>query len=67
MLTNLKVEMCRKNISAAKIACFLGIRKETMSKKVIEKSQFTRAEMYKIHERFFPDTDFHYLFRSDKE
>lgn len=67
MLQNLKLEICRKNISAAKIARFLGIRIETMSKKVSEKSQFTRSEMYKIHKEFFSDVDFHYLFRSDKE
>ncbi len=67
MLLNLKVELCKKGISAAKIARFLGIRRETMSKKVIEKSQFTRDEMYRIHDNFFPETDLYYLFRSDKE
>lgn len=67
MLINLKLEICKKKISAAKISRFLGIGTETMSNKVTEKSQFTRTEMYKIHEEFFPDTDFYYLFRSDKE
>lgn len=66
MLLNFKIEICRKGISAAEIAHFLGIRTETMSKKVTEKVQFTRTEMYKIHDEFFSDTDFHYLFRSDK-
>lgn len=67
MLLNLKVEICKKGISSAKIAKYLGIGLKTMSNKVIEKSQFTRTEMYKIHKEFFPDTDFHYLFLSDKE
>lgn len=67
MLLNLKLEICKKNISAAKISRFLGIDIQTMSKKVNEKSQFTRTEMYKIHKEFFSDTDFHYLFLSDKE
>lgn len=67
MLLNLKVEICKKDISSAKIAKYLGIDVGTMSKKVTEKNQFTRAEMYKIHDKFFPDVDFHYLFQSDKE
>ncbi len=67
MLINLKLEICKKKISAAKIARFLNISVYAMSNKVTEKSQFTRTEMYKIHEKFFPDTDFHFLFRSDKE
>lgn len=67
MLMNLKLEICKRNISSAKIARFIGIGVQAMSKKVTEKSQFTRTEMYKIHEEFFPDTDFHYLFCSDKE
>lgn len=67
MLINLKVEICKKGISSAKIARHLGIDAKTMLQKVTEKSQFTRAEMYKIREEFFPDIDFYYLFRSDKE
>lgn len=67
MLMNLKVEICKKGISSAKIAQYLGIDVVTMSKKVTEKSQFTRTEMYKIHDKFFSDVDFHYLFQSDKE
>ncbi len=67
MLTNLKVEICKKGISAAQISRSLGINIKTMSQKVTEKSQFTRTEMYKIHKEFFPDVDFHYLFASEKE
>lgn len=67
MLLNLKIEICRKGISAAEIAHFLGIRTETMSKKVTEKVQFTRTEMYKIHDEFFPETDLYYLFCSNKK
>lgn len=65
MLMNLKVEMCRKKISAAQISRHLRIDVKTMSKKVNEKTQFTRTEMYKIYEDFFPDTDFYDLFRSE--
>lgn len=67
MLMNLKLEICKRNISSAKIARFIGIGVQAMSNKVTEKSQFTRTEMYKIHTEFFSDMDFYYLFRSDKE
>lgn len=67
MLLNLKLEICKKGISSAKIARYLNIDIKTMSNKIVEKSQFSRTEMYKIHKEFFSDTDFHYLFRSDKE
>lgn len=67
MLLNLKTEMARAKISSNKIAKAIGISKEAMSHKVTEKTQFTRDEMYAIHDKFFPDTDMKYLFASDKE
>ena len=66
MLLNLKVEICKRQLSAAKISRYLGIDTKTMSLKVNEKSDFTRKEMYAIHDKFFPDVDFYYLFISDK-
>ncbi len=67
MLLNLKTEINRRKLSCRKIAKGIGISKEAMSHKVTEKSQFTRNEMYAIHERYFPDTDMRYLFASEKE
>lgn len=67
MLLNLKTETARKHLSCRKIAKEIGISKEAMSNKVTEKTQFTRPEMYAIHDKFFPETDMKYLFASDKE
>lgn len=67
MLLNLKTEMNRIKISSNKVAKAIGISKEAMSHKVTEKTQFTRDEMYAIHDKFFPETDMKYLFTSDKE
>ena len=66
-LLNLKLEICKRQLSAAKISKFLGIDQKTMSLKVNEKTEFTRKEMYAIHKEFFPDVDFYYLFLSDGE
>lgn len=65
MLLNLKTEIARKKLSQAKVARGIGIRQESMSDKILEKTKMSRDEMYAIHERFFPDTDFKYLFMSD--
>ena len=52
MLLNLKTEIARKRLSAAKIAEYIGITPKTMSCKVNEKTEFTRSEMFAIHSRF---------------
>ena len=67
MLLNLKTEMNRKRLSSNGIAKGIGISKEAMSHKVTERTQFTRDEMYAIHDGYFPETDMKYLFASDKE
>ena len=67
MLLNLKTEIARRKLSQAKIARTIGIGEKTMSNKVTEKNEFSRKEMYLIHDLFFPDTDMRYLFDSDKE
>lgn len=67
MLLNLKTEIARQKLSCRKIAKGIGLSKEAMSRKVTEKSQFTRSEMYAIHDMFFPDTDMRYLFESTDE
>lgn len=66
MLLNLKAEILRHEVSAAKISKRIGISEKAMSNKVQEHSEFTRKEMYYIHDNFFPETDFYELFRSDK-
>ncbi len=66
MLLNLKTEIARAKTSQRKIAKFLGIDTKTMSKKINEKTDFTRTEMYKIQSTFFPNVDLKYLFESEK-
>lgn len=66
MLLNLKTEIARARTSQAKIARTVGIRPETMSDKVLEKTEFTRSEMYAIS-AIFPEVDMKYLFESNKK
>lgn len=63
MLTNLKSAMWERHISGRKIADLLKIRPETVSDKILGKTDFTRAEMFLIHDTFFKDIDMAYLFR----
>lgn len=67
MLLNLKTEIVRKRLSAARIASSIGISERSMSCKIHEKVDFTRSEMYAIHGKFFPETDMRYLFESADE
>ncbi len=67
MLLNLKTEIARVKTSQRKIAEFLGIDTKTISSKILEKTDFTRTEMYKIQSAFFPNVDLKYLFESEQE
>ena len=67
MLLNLKTEMLRRKVTSRAIAKDIGISERAMSHKVTERTQFTRDEMYAIHDGYFPETDMKYLFASDKE
>ncbi len=66
MLLNLKTEIARNKLSAARIAPKIGISENAMSKKILEKTHFTRPEMYAIA-KHFPGVSMEYLFASDKE
>lgn len=63
MLTNLKSAMRERHIRGRDIAELLKIRPETVSDKILGKTDFTRAEMFLIHDTFFKDVDMAYLFR----
>lgn len=60
--------MNRKRIKQRELASLLRLSEEQISRKINERQnqEFTRSEMYHIHEKFFPDTDMKYLFVSDK-
>lgn len=66
MLLNLKTEIARHKLSAAKVAKGIGIDERTMSEKVTGKSDFKRKEMYLIHSKFFPESNFYELFKDEK-
>ncbi len=67
MLLNLKTEIARNKLSAAKIAKGIGMSEYTFSRKILCKNDFTRKEMYLIHSKFFPECDFYELFKEEKE
>lgn len=64
MLRNLKAEMARQNISQETISKSIGINKRTLYNKISCKSEFTRNEMIKIRDLFFPDLTLDYLFNN---
>ncbi len=66
MLLNLKTEIARARTSQNKIAELAGMDPKTLSKKILEKNDFTRPEMYAIA-KLFPDVSMEYLFASDMD
>lgn len=67
MYPNLRAEMARKNIKVMVIAQALSISYDTMSNKINGKSDFTRAEIFKIRDEFFPDLTLEYLFETEEQ
>lgn len=65
MYPNLRAEMARKNIKSVVVAEILGISYDTMSNKMNGKSDFTRTEIFKIRDKFFPDLTLEYLFETE--
>ncbi len=65
LLLNLKKEMFRAQITQSKIANYLGMNASYLTKKIKCQYEFTRDEMYLIHDKFFPETDMYYLFEAD--
>lgn len=62
MLGNLIIEIKKSKFSQGKIAEYLGISANSMSKKVTGKWDFTASEMFAIQKEFFPDKSLEYLF-----
>lgn len=67
MLANLRAEMQKKQITQREIANFLNLDEKTISKKMNEKNDFTRSEMYAIRDKFFATEDMACLFASDRD
>lgn len=62
MFPNLRAEMARKNIKPANISAALNITYDSAINKLNGKTDFTRAEIFKIRDAFFPNLTLDYLF-----
>ncbi|MDR7870346.1 MAG: helix-turn-helix transcriptional regulator [Tissierellaceae bacterium] len=67
MFPNLRAEMARKNIKAANLAEVLNISYDSVSNKMNGKTDFTRAEIFKIRDNCFPDLMLEYLFETENK
>lgn len=62
MLSNLKAEMVRANVTVAEIADFSGKSWRTISDRIKGKGQFPIPDAIKVKNTFFPGMDLEYLF-----
>ena len=60
--SNLRAEMARNGITISKIAKIIGVTRDTMGKKLSQKSPINLDEAFAIQKEFFPDSDVSYLF-----
>ena len=67
MFPNLRAEMARKGLSVNEIASRIGCTSKTFRNKLSGKSEFTRAEVFKIRNEFFPNLSIEYLFQNDQK
>ncbi|MDE7054419.1 MAG: XRE family transcriptional regulator [Oscillospiraceae bacterium] len=64
MLSNLKAEMVRANITVAEIASLSGKSCRTISDRIKGKGQFPIQEAINVKNTFFPTLGLEYLFAS---
>lgn len=64
---NLLVEMTRLELTQRKLAEKLGIRPETLSKKILGKTEFTFGEIKKIRDFLNPELKLEYLFAIEEK
>ena len=65
MFPNLRAEMARKNIKPTDISSALNITYDSTLNKLNGKTDFTRTEIFKIRDAFFPDLTLDYLFKTE--
>lgn len=63
--TNLRVEMARRNIGIMDIAKACGYNRDTLARKLSQKSHIYLSDAFVIQRKFFPELDIQYLFESD--
>ena len=67
MFPNLRAEMARNNIKAARLAELLEISYDTVINKLNGKTDFTRSEIFKIRDKCFPNLEIEYLFDAENK
>lgn len=65
--TNLLVEMTRSQLTQKDLASKLGVRPETLSKKILGKTEFTLGEIRKIRDFINPELKLEYLFAIEEK
>jgi hypothetical protein len=67
MFPNLRAEMARQRIDGTTISEKIGCTPKTFSNKMTGRTEFTRAEIFKIQKYFFPKLSIDYLFEEAHE
>lgn len=62
---NLIAEMARKGINQKELASEVEIRPETLSRKILGKSEFTLGELKRIRDFINPELKLEYLFAEE--
>jgi len=63
MYENIRVEMARKDLTILDIAEVIGMRRETLSKKLSGNSPISLKEAFDIQQKCFPYMDIKILFK----
>lgn len=58
--------MARKDLTIKSMAPIIGISEKALNNKMLGKTEFSRKEMLKIRNEFFPDLTIGYLFELDE-
>ncbi len=61
MYINLIGEIAKRGYTKSKLADYLGINRNTLSKKLMGETDFTKKEFDTLHEKFFKDCSYAYL------
>lgn len=67
MYPNLKAEMARKDITIMDISKELKFRYETLRNKFLGNTDWTRSEMFRIRDNYFPEETLEYLFEKEEK
>lgn len=63
MYENVRVEMARKDLTILDIARSIGMKRETLSRKLSGNSPISLGEAFDIQQKCFPEMDIQTLFK----